>query len=49
MSRTKETSGKEVPITGLNLDFSKSPVSYDVLQSQAVVQRVMWPVGAGKA
>ena len=39
MARTKETSDKTVPIAGLNLDFSESPVIYDFIQSKNFVKR----------
>ena len=44
MSRTKEMSDKSVPIAGLNLDFSESPVIYDFIQSKNFVQGIMGPV-----
>ena len=49
MSKTKERSSKEVPVEGLNLDFSKSPVIYNFIQSNAFVQGIMGPVGSGKS
>lgn len=49
MSKTKEKSSKEVPMEGLNLDFSKSPVIYDFIQSNNFVQGIMGPVGSGKS
>jgi len=49
MSRTKEQSDKSVPVAGLNLDFSDSPVIYDFIQSKNFVQGIMGPVGSGKS
>lgn len=49
MARTKETSAKELPKSGLNLDFSKSPEVYRFLQSNAFVRGMMGPVGSGKS
>ena len=49
MARTKETSAKELPKSGLNLDFSKSPEVYKFLQSNAFVRGMMGPVGSGKS
>jgi hypothetical protein len=49
MSRTKEMSDKTVPVAGLNLDFSESPVIYDFIQSKNFVQGIMGPVGSGKS
>ena len=49
MSRTKEMSDKSVPMAGLNLDFSESPVIYDFIQSKNFVQGIMGPVGSGKS
>lgn len=49
MARTKETSEKALPQTGLNLDFRKSPVVYKFLQSDAFVRGLMGPVGSGKS
>ena len=48
MSKTKEQSGKEVPMAGLNLDFRSSPVIYDFFNSNAFVQGIMGPVGSGR-
>ena len=45
MARTKEQSDKAVAASGLRLDFSKSPVIYDFIQSNAFVQGLMGPVG----
>ena len=36
-------------MSGLRLDFSKSPVIYDFIQSNAFVQGLMGPVGSGKS
>ena len=49
MARTKEMSDKTVPVAGLNLDFSESPVIYDFIQSKNFVQGIMGPVGSGKS
>ena len=49
MARTKEQSEKAVAQAGLRLDFSKSPVIYDFIQSNAFVQGIMGPVGSGKS
>jgi len=49
MARTKEQSEKAVAATGLNLDFSRSPVIYDFIRSNAFVQGLMGPVGSGKS
>jgi hypothetical protein len=49
MSKTKEKSQKEIPATGLNLDFRTSPVIYDFFGSNAFVQGIMGPVGSGKS
>jgi pantothenate kinase-related protein Tda10 len=49
MSRTKEMSDKTVPMAGLKLDFSESPVIYDFIQSKNFVQGIMGPVGSGKS
>jgi hypothetical protein len=49
MSRTKETSSKALPTTGLNLNFSKSPAVYKFLSSNAFVRGMMGPVGSGKS
>ncbi len=48
MAKTKEQSEK-VLVGGLNLDFSKSPVIYDFIRSNAFVQGTMGPVGSGKS
>jgi hypothetical protein len=45
MAKTKERSSKEIPTTGLNLNFSKSPRVFDFFQSDAFVQGLMGPVG----
>ena len=37
MSKTKEQSQKALPSSGINLDFSTSPVIYDYFQSNAFV------------
>lgn len=47
--KTKETSNKALPQTGLNLDFSTSPMVWKFLQSKAFVRGVMGPVGSGKS
>ncbi len=47
--KTKEHSPREIPMAGLNLDFSKSPIVYDMIQSNAFVQGLMGPVGSGKS
>ena len=47
--KTKEQSGKAVPMAGLNLDFSTSPVVYDFIQSSNFVQGVMGPEAAAMA
>ena len=47
--KTKEHSPREMPMAGLNLDFSKSPIVYDMIQSNAFVQGLMGPVGSGKS
>ena len=49
MAKTKEKSAKEMPATGLNLDFRTSPVVYNYFQSDAFVQGLMGPVGSGKS
>ena len=49
MSKTKEAGTKEMPVTGLNLDFSTSPMVWKFLQSKAFVRGVMGPVGSGKS
>ena len=49
MARTKEQSKKELPVTGLNLNFRKSPEVYKFIQSDAFVQGLMGPVGSGKS
>ena len=49
MSKTKEAGTKEMPATGLNLDFSTSPMVWKFLQSKAFVRGVMGPVGSGKS
>ena len=49
MSKTKERSQKEVGVAGLNLDFSKSPVVYDFIRSDAFVRGIMGAVGSGKS
>jgi hypothetical protein len=49
MAKTKEQSQKTLPIGGLNLDFSTSPVVYDFFNSNAFVQGMMGPVGSGKS
>lgn len=49
MARTKEQSPKEIPATGLNLDFSKSPKVWEFIQSNAFVRGLMGPVGSGKS
>jgi len=49
MAKTKSGSTKEMPSTGLNLDFRKSPVVYDFLQSNKFVRGLMGPVGSGKS
>ena len=49
MAKTKEKSSKELPVTGLNLNFSKSPEVYKFIQSSAFVQGLMGPVGSGKS
>ncbi len=49
MSKTKDASKKEMPVTGLNLDFSTSPMVWKFLQSKAFVRGVMGPVGSGKS
>lgn len=45
--KTKEASSKELPVTGLNLDFSTSPMVWKFLQSKSFVRGVMGPVGSG--
>lgn len=47
--KTKESSDKSLPATGLNLDFSTSPMVWKFLQSKAFVRGVMGPVGSGKS
>jgi hypothetical protein len=49
MSRTKEQSAKQMPSTGLNLDFSQSPQVWEFLRSNAFVRGMMGPVGSGKS
>ena len=49
MAKTKEKSAKELPVTGLNLNFSKSPEVYRFIESNAFVQGLMGPVGSGKS
>jgi len=49
VSKTKEAGTKEMPVTGLNLDFSTSPMVWKFLQSKAFVRGVMGPVGSGKS
>ena len=49
MARTKETSGKEMPIAGLNLNFRKSRTVFNFLQSNAFVRGMLGPVGSGKS
>lgn len=49
MSKTKDAGTKEMPATGLNLDFSTSPMVWKFLQSKAFVRGVMGPVGSGKS
>jgi hypothetical protein len=49
VSKTKDASKKEMPVTGLNLDFSTSPMVWKFLQSKAFVRGVMGPVGSGKS
>jgi hypothetical protein len=49
MSKTKDTGEKTLPQTGLNLDFSTSPMVWKFLQSKAFVRGVMGPVGSGKS
>ncbi len=49
MAKTKEQSSKEMPATGLNLNFSKSPNVYKFIQSNSFVQGLMGPVGSGKS
>ena len=38
MTKHKEQSSKAVPMAGINLDFSKSPVIYDFIQNNDFVQ-----------
>jgi hypothetical protein len=47
--KTKESSSKALPTTGLNLDFSTSPIVWKFLQSKAFVRGIMGPVGSGKS
>jgi len=49
MAKTKERSSKELPVTGLNLNFSKSPEVYKFIESNSFVQGLMGPVGSGKS
>jgi len=49
MSKTKDSGEKALPQTGLNLDFSTSPMVWKFLQSKAFVRGVMGPVGSGKS
>ena len=49
MSNKKERSKKAIQGPGIDLDFSKSPVVYDFLQSDAFVRGLMGPVGSGKS
>lgn len=49
MAKTKESSSKEMPVAGLNLDFRKSPVVYKFLQSNKFVRGLLGPVGSGKS
>ena len=49
MTKHKEQSSKAVPMAGINLDFSKSPVIYDFIQNNDFVQGIMGPVGSGKS
>ncbi len=49
MSRTKEQSTKQMPSTGLNLDFSESPQVWEFLRSNAFVRGMMGPVVSGKS
>jgi hypothetical protein len=49
VSKTKDAGTKEMPATGLNLDFSTSPMVWKFLQSKAFVRGVMGPVGSGKS
>ncbi len=49
MSKTKEAGTKEMPVTGLNLDFSTSPMAWKFLRSNAFVRGIMGPVGSGKS
>ncbi len=49
MARTKEMSSKQIPSTGISLDFSKSPEVYKFLTSNAFVRGMMGPVGSGKS
>jgi len=49
MAKTKEMSSKQIPTTGISLDFSKSPEVYKFLTSNAFVRGMMGPVGSGKS
>ena len=49
MAKTKPQSDKEAPDSGLNLDFSLSPVVYDFIQNNSFVGGIMGPVGSGKS
>lgn len=49
VTKTKAKSEKVIGDAGLHLDFSKSPIIYDFIQSKNFVQGLMGPVGSGKS
>ena len=49
MTKVKEQSKKAIAGPGLDLDFSKSPVVWEFLNSNAFVRGMMGPVGSGKS
>jgi len=49
MSNKKVRSQKSMNGPGIDLDFSKSPIVYDFLQSNSFVRGLMGPVGSGKS
>lgn len=49
MTKVKEQSKKAIAGPGLDLDFSKSPVVWEFLNSNSFVRGMMGPVGSGKS
>ncbi len=47
--KTKQSSEKALPVTGLKLDFSESPTIFDFISTKQFVQGIMGPVGSGKS